>query len=726
MGMTPIPGFPEFVAVGYVDGVQFVVYDSDRRELIPREQWMVESEGLENWKRKTSLAQEQEQYFKAHIPQIMFRTNQSGGIHTYQLMYGCDLRDDGTTSGFNQYGWDGQDFISLDKDNMVWVTPVPWGQITKNSWDRDTFNSQRWKHYLEGECIEWLRKYVEYGQRKLRVVAPVVSFTRLGDSNRLSCAVTGFYPQAIEVNLWRDGVVIDETLSTGILPNHDSTYQIRKWVEFDPEDQAEYSCRVEHSGMKETLVVIYEPKSRSQVAVTVGIVVGVLVLIALIIVAVVIYNKKDFKHKNNPSTITLNSAPQFKITPSKFKKRLYSDRCEFVSGLEIDMFHQLQQSFIVAEKDRRNKLRRSPFFRKEFPPKVSPNMREAAMIGLIELVLLCGEVSAGSHSLQIFVTGMTPIPGFPEFVIVGYVDDLQVVVYDSDRKELIPREQWMVERDGHEAWEQKKILAQELGMIFKVFIPSFISLSQQTGSIHVLQLTTGCNLRDDGTTSAFNQFGWNGQDVLSFDKDHMVWVTPVPWGESIKNKLDRDTANNERCKQLLEVHCIEWLRKFLEFGQNELTAVAPVVSFTRLGDSNRLSCAVTGFYPQPIEVNLWRDVVVIVETLSSGILPNQDSTYQIRKWIAFDPEDQAEYSCRVEHSGMKETLVVIYEPKSRSQVAVTVGIVVWVLVLITLIIVAVVIYNKKEWVEEPQGWDRKGEGLMIKGESLRILGSHVG
>ncbi|XP_078075045.1 class I histocompatibility antigen, F10 alpha chain-like [Mustelus asterias] len=301
----------------------------------------------------------------------------------------------------------------------------------------------------------------------------------------------------------------------------------------------------------------------------------------------------------------------------------------------------------------------------------------------------------GSHSLRISVTGMTPIPGFPEFVLVGYVDDLRVVVYDSDRKELIPQEQRMVEIDGHEAWEQKKILAQELGMIVKLSFPVFISLSQQTGRIHVLQMMTGCNLRDDGTTSAFNRIGWNGQDVLSFDKDHMVWVTPVTWGEIIKNNLDRDTAQNERFKQLLEVDCIEWLRKSLEFGQSELTAVAPIVSFTRLGDSNQLSCAVTGFYPQAIEVNLWRDEVVIDETLSSGILPNHDSTYQIRKWAEFDPEDQAEYSCRVEHSGMNETLVVIYEAKSRSQVAVTVGIVVGVLVLIALIIVAVVIYTKK-------------------------------
>ncbi|XP_038673429.1 H-2 class I histocompatibility antigen, Q9 alpha chain-like isoform X2 [Scyliorhinus canicula] len=290
-GMTPMPGFLEFVAVGYVDDVQFVLYDSDRKDLIPREQWMVDSEGPESWERKKFLAWEQENYFKVDIQSLMSRTNQSGGIHVYQLMNGCDLRDDGNTSGFNQYGWDGQDFISFDKSNMVWVTPVPWGESIKQRLDQNNVNNQLWKHYLEMECIEWLRKYLEYGQRELTVVAPIVSFTRLGDSNRLPCVVTGFYPQAIEVNLCRDGVVIDETLSSGILPNHDRTYQIRKWVEFDPEDQAEYSCRVEHSGLNETLVVIYMPKSHSQV--TIGIVLGILgLLIALIIVAVVIYKKK--------------------------------------------------------------------------------------------------------------------------------------------------------------------------------------------------------------------------------------------------------------------------------------------------------------------------------------------------------------------------------------------------------------------------------------------------
>ncbi|XP_072331369.1 major histocompatibility complex class I-related gene protein-like isoform X1 [Scyliorhinus torazame] len=276
--------------VGYVDDVQFIMYDSDRKELIPREQWMVDSEGPESWERKKYLARDWEESFKYHVPILMTRTNQSGGIHVYQTMTGCELRDDGTTTGFNQRGWDGQDFINFDKSNNVWVTPVPWGESIKNRWNRNPVGKQRWKYHLEVECIEWLRKYLEYGQRELRVVAPIVSFTRLGDSNRLSCVVTGFYPQAIEVNLCRDGVVINEILSSGILPNHDRTYQIRKWVEFDPEDQAEYSCRVEHSGLNEALVVIYGLKSR--VHVTVGIVLGVLGIIALAVVAVVIYWKK--------------------------------------------------------------------------------------------------------------------------------------------------------------------------------------------------------------------------------------------------------------------------------------------------------------------------------------------------------------------------------------------------------------------------------------------------
>nr|AAC60347.1 MHC class I protein [Ginglymostoma cirratum] len=314
-GMSSVPGLPEFVIVGYVDGVQFVMYDSDRKVLIPREQWMVDTEGAQFWKRKLSLAQEMEDHFKGYVPIFMSRTNQTLGIHTYQMVVGCDLRNDGAVEGFNQFGWDGQDLISFDKDHMVWVTPMPWAESIKNRWNQHVANKQEWKYFLEEECVQWLRKYLDYGQRELRVVAPTVSFTHLGDTNQLSCLVTGFYPQAIEVTLWRDGVVIDETLSTGILPNHDRTYQIRKWIEFDPEDQAEYSCYMEHIGLEAK--VIYDPKSHSQVPVTLGIVFGVIGIIAIAVAvgAVIIYKKKG-QVKSNYSPTDTSDETEFSDSPA--------------------------------------------------------------------------------------------------------------------------------------------------------------------------------------------------------------------------------------------------------------------------------------------------------------------------------------------------------------------------------------------------------------------------
>ncbi|XP_067836466.1 class I histocompatibility antigen, F10 alpha chain-like isoform X2 [Heptranchias perlo] len=300
--MTPIPGFPDFVVVGYVDEAQFVEYNSERRTMIPRQRWMEEREGPEYWERDTRNVRGAERMGKVNIQTLSTRTNQSGGIHTYQVMYGCELGDDGTTRGFEQHAWDGEDLINFDKDQMVWVTPVQWGEITKNKWDQEKAMNQQRKGYLEEECIEWLRKYLEYGKRELRAVAPVVYFTRPPGTNRLSCAVTGFYPRAIEVNLLRDGESIEETLSSGTLPNHDGTYQVRKWTEFEEKDGAQYSCQVDHSGLGERVLVFYVPESASLLPVIIGVVILIL-LLTLIAGAVVIYRKRvGMKSGYNPTT----------------------------------------------------------------------------------------------------------------------------------------------------------------------------------------------------------------------------------------------------------------------------------------------------------------------------------------------------------------------------------------------------------------------------------------
>ncbi|XP_072885459.1 class I histocompatibility antigen, F10 alpha chain-like [Hemitrygon akajei] len=291
-GVTPGSGVPEFMRSGYVDEEQTNYYDSVIRRDKPRQQWMEESQGPEYWERLTQILRGHEQTFKANIQIAMKRTNQTGGIHTFQEMYGCELHDDGTITGFDQYGWDGSDLISFDKDRMVWVTPVPWGQITKAKWDRDTAMNQGLKGYLEQICIDAVKRYVKAGESHLQPNPPEVSFSASKDGRHLSCVATGFYPQSIDVMILRDGRTLEETHSHGNLPNHDNTYQLTKTVQVEPTDTAEFSCRVEHRGLPEPLVLFLGPKSNSIPIWIIAVVVVLVILVAVVIAVGVAYKNK--------------------------------------------------------------------------------------------------------------------------------------------------------------------------------------------------------------------------------------------------------------------------------------------------------------------------------------------------------------------------------------------------------------------------------------------------
>lgn len=259
-----LPGFPQLVAVTSVDDVQFVVYDSNRK-LVPREQWMVKSEGAE-WLKKLSLAEEWEEAQRKLILFIMSWTNQLSEIHTLQQEIGCDLSADGTTRGFTRYSWDGEDLLSLGEDHSEWDAFAVWAEEIKHQWDKDTVNIQKWKYFLKVDCVRWLRRFLAYGKRQLRVVPPQVTFTLSDDTSYLSCLATGFRPSSIEVTLWKDGTILPEAHSTGHLPNHNSTYQIRKWVQVDPTGPASFSCRVRHTGLKDPIIRNYawETQPRTQ------------------------------------------------------------------------------------------------------------------------------------------------------------------------------------------------------------------------------------------------------------------------------------------------------------------------------------------------------------------------------------------------------------------------------------------------------------------------------
>ncbi|XP_043939240.1 major histocompatibility complex class I-related gene protein-like [Protopterus annectens] len=287
---------PEFVALGYVDHQLITKYESTNQRFEPSAKWVKDVVDKDFWDRNTENLKGTQQIFKSNLKHLMNRINRTG-IHCFQLMYGCSLHDDGTTGGFRQYGFNGQDFIAFDKDTQTWTAAVPSAVITKNKWNAGTAYNMDRKGYLEHECIEWLQKFIRNGQFNLKQkVEPEANLTvkRDGDNTKLKCTVSGFYPRDIDVYFVKDKDKIETATTTGILPNSDGTYYIAKWIEIDPQNKNQYSCHVEHEHLK----LNRKLDSESNVALIAGIIIAAAVAMILIaVIAVVIWKKQQNGHQ---------------------------------------------------------------------------------------------------------------------------------------------------------------------------------------------------------------------------------------------------------------------------------------------------------------------------------------------------------------------------------------------------------------------------------------------
>ncbi|XP_039206229.1 H-2 class I histocompatibility antigen, Q9 alpha chain-like [Crotalus tigris] len=286
----PSQGLPHFVSLGYVDGQVFVHYDSNSRRMEPRVSWMekVGKEDPQYWDWNTKAARGNQEEFRGNLETLRLRYNQSEGLHTLQLMYGCELQADGSKRGFMQYGYDGRTFLVFDKETLTWVAPQPQAQITQRKWDADPGYNQRHKTYLEEICIEWLERYLSYGKETLlRTEPPEVTMSsrmEVEDGMEMHvCRMHGFYPREIEASWMRDGEVwLQDTRRGSVAPNADGTFHSWFSIWIDPKERGRYRCHVEHDGLPEPLdVALKEPKSN--LGPMIGRVVAGLVLLGVIV-----------------------------------------------------------------------------------------------------------------------------------------------------------------------------------------------------------------------------------------------------------------------------------------------------------------------------------------------------------------------------------------------------------------------------------------------------------
>lgn len=296
---TFVSGDKDFTAVGLIDDVQFMYVDINTRKASPKTEWMRQNEKSDHWKRQTGLLIEQHQWILNNI------WKESADMHTYQITYGCEWNDEtGEKKAFRQYGYDGEDFLFLDLKREKWISPVKHGFNTQERCNNETFRLHHWKYYLEIDCIEALKKFLQLGESSLqKTVSPQVSLLQKNASSPVLCHVTGFYPSNVKITWMKNGQKDYKDVKVGtLLPNEDGTFQktVTLKAEADEWRKNEYSCVVKHQSktIRKTLTesqIRTNNKTERPAPVGMTAFVAVPVVILLLVITVLgylLYNKK--------------------------------------------------------------------------------------------------------------------------------------------------------------------------------------------------------------------------------------------------------------------------------------------------------------------------------------------------------------------------------------------------------------------------------------------------
>ncbi|XP_042837660.1 H-2 class I histocompatibility antigen, Q10 alpha chain-like isoform X1 [Panthera tigris] len=297
----PGPGLPQFLAVGYVDDQPFIHYDSRVDRAKPQAPWMAAVD-TQYWETETQKQRAWAKVQQVETWTVMGYHNQSSGTHSTQRTFGCEIREDGRTSSFWQFGFDGQDHLSLDLETLSWVSAKPVAVQTKRWWETERCYAEYDKAYLEGLCLTSLHRYLELGSQSLtRKEPPKVQVTRHtaedGDIT-LRCWARGFYPRDISLSWWLgEEELVQETEYVETRPGGDGTYQTWAAVRVPARMENGYICHVQHSSLNHTLTVAWEAPSHQWI--TSAKVISIIFTITFLLVAGVLIFIKQYSQARN-------------------------------------------------------------------------------------------------------------------------------------------------------------------------------------------------------------------------------------------------------------------------------------------------------------------------------------------------------------------------------------------------------------------------------------------
>ncbi|XP_048059160.1 zinc-alpha-2-glycoprotein-like [Megalobrama amblycephala] len=326
--LTTADPFPPFRAVGVYDDREFAHYSNEV------EIWLRANVNKHDRTEPLPEPYDPRDWYKDLLRTLSNCTHSHcSELHVLQRITGCKLEKlpDGTVKSltvYDEYGFDGEDFISFNFYTMQWIDKSPKAKETKEEWDLQTGRNQILKHYLE-ECVHTISTYNNTNMSRPDIY---VFARKAPDDDRklvLTCLATGFYPRAIEMYIRLDRNILEDQISSGIRPNDDETFQMRNSVKIDRNYKVSYDCLLIHSSLTASVEWVdgrclnCEPEPRWSV---IGGTAAVLVVVVVLVSAAIYccYNRRNShgRVRNPPSNgavsvqIQMTSAASADVTPS--------------------------------------------------------------------------------------------------------------------------------------------------------------------------------------------------------------------------------------------------------------------------------------------------------------------------------------------------------------------------------------------------------------------------
>ncbi|XP_050992848.1 zinc-alpha-2-glycoprotein-like [Labeo rohita] len=248
---------PEFSAVAVADDRQIKHYSNEKRL------WIKLNLTEDDWTEAPLEPPDSREWFIHWIRTLSNCTNpQCSQLHVLQRIIGCELEKFPNETvkslrAFDEYGFDGENYIAFNSDTLQWIDKNPKAKETKMTWDHETERNEHIQVYLRG-CLNWI---ITFNNAKKSKPAVHVFARKAPDDHSklvLTCLATGFYPRDIEMNIRLDRTIIKNQRSSGFRPNADGSFQMRTSVEIDRNHMEPYECLIIHSSLKQQVVIKWD------------------------------------------------------------------------------------------------------------------------------------------------------------------------------------------------------------------------------------------------------------------------------------------------------------------------------------------------------------------------------------------------------------------------------------------------------------------------------------